>query len=77
MQTIRLNADPIHQILRRCGNYDHAALLMIVYDILKLSRNSVYVILKNKELKGYQEGRVWKVPKQAVIQYIKKKSGLM
>ena len=48
-----------------------------VCDILKLNRNSVYVILKNKELKGYQEGRVWKVPKQAVIQYIKKKSGLM
>ena len=48
-----------------------------VCDILKLSRNSVYVILKNKELKGCQEGRVWKVPKQAVIQYIKKKSGLM
>ena len=48
-----------------------------VCDILKLSRNSVYVILKNKELKGYQEGRVWKVPKQAVIQYIKKRSGLM
>ena len=48
-----------------------------VCDILKLSRNSVYVILKNKELKGYQEGRVWKIPKQAVILYIKKKSGLV
>ena len=43
MQTIRLNADPIHQILRRCGNYDHAALLMIVYYINERS-NGMRVI---------------------------------
>lgn len=43
---------------------------------LKLSRNSVYRILKSGELKGYQYGRIWKVPKVAVIMFIKKKSGL-
>ena len=43
---------------------------------LKLSRNSVYRILKSGELKGYQYGRIWKVPKVSVIMFIKKKSGL-
>ena len=47
-----------------------------VCDILKMSRNSVYALLKSKALKGYQEGRIWKIPKLAIILYIKKRSGL-
>ena len=47
-----------------------------VCDILKMSRNCVYGILKSKELKGFQQGRIWKVPKQSIILYIKKKAGL-
>ena len=47
-----------------------------VCDILKMSRNCVYGILKRKELKGFQQGRIWKVPKQSIILYIKKKAGL-
>ena len=47
-----------------------------VCDILIMSRNCVYGILKSKELKGFQQGRIWKVPKQSIILYIKKKAGL-
>ena len=45
-------------------------------DALKMSRNSLYVLLKTGELKGYQQGRIWKIPKKAVIEYILCKSGL-
>lgn len=44
--------------------------------ILKMSRNSMYTLLKSGELRGFQQGRVWKIPKQAVIEYVKKKFGL-
>lgn len=47
-----------------------------VCQILKMSRNCVYAILKTRELKGYQQGRVWKIPKQAVIEFVKAKAGL-
>ena len=47
-----------------------------VCNILKMSRNCVYAILKSGELKGYKQGRIWKVPKLAIIQFIKKKAGL-
>ena len=47
-----------------------------VQELLHMSRNSVYVILRSGELKGYQQGRIWKIPKQAVIEYIKRRSGL-
>lgn len=44
--------------------------------LLHMSRNSIYTILRSGELKGYQHGRRWRIPKQAVIEYIKKRSGL-
>lgn len=47
-----------------------------VCQILKMSRNCVYGILKSGELKGYQQGRIWKIPKQAVVEFVKAKAGL-
>lgn len=53
--------------------------LMIIEDVcetLHMSRNGVYALLKSGELKGFQQGRIWKVPKEAVIRYITEKAGL-
>ena len=47
-----------------------------VQELLHMSRNCVYAILRSGELKGYQQGRIWKVPKQAVVEYIKRRAGL-
>lgn len=57
-------------------NYDDLMVIEDVCEVLHMSRNSVYTLLKIGELKGFQQGRIWKVPKQAVIQYITQKSGL-
>lgn len=59
--------------------FESYADLMVIEDVcevLHMSRNSVYALLKSGELKGFQQGRIWKVPKQAVIQYIMCKAGL-
>lgn len=47
-----------------------------VQELLHMSRNCVYELLRSGGLKGYQEGRIWKIPKQAVVEYIKSRAGL-
>lgn len=44
--------------------------------ILMIGRNRAYEILKSGSLKGFQMGRVWKIPKVAVIEYISAQSKL-
>ena len=39
-------------------------------EALRGGMNRIYQILENGELKGFRNGRVWRVPKQAVIEYI-------
>ncbi len=40
---------------------------------LHVSRNHIYGLLREGQLHGHQEGRVWKVPKIALIDYIMNK----
>lgn len=44
--------------------------------ILMIGRNRAYEILKTGSLKGFQIGRVWKIPKMAVIEYLNEKANL-
>lgn len=57
--------------------YEEVLLIEDVCAILHMSRNSVYTLLRSGELKGFQTGRAWKIPKVAVEEYIKSKSGLV
>ena len=56
--------------------YDDLLRVEEACEILHIGRNSLYELLRNGELKGFRQGRIWKVPKQAVIVYIKEKAGL-
>ena len=59
--------------------FDSCPDMLRVEDVCKLlliSRNSLYVLLKSGELKGFQSGRMWRIPRQALVEYVKKKSGL-
>lgn len=40
-------------------------------EVLKIGKNALYALLGTGRLKGYRNGRVWRVPKQAIIEYIK------
>ena len=56
--------------------YADIMVLEEVCEVLHMSRNSTYALLKSGELKAFQQGRIWKVPKVAVIQFIAERSGL-
>ncbi len=53
--------------------------VMDVYDVaeaLSIGKNRVYELLGNGSLKAFRVGRVWKVPRAAVEEYILMQSGL-
>ena len=58
------------------SNYDDLLEMEEACEILKMSRNCLYGILRSGDLKGYQQGRIWKIPKQAIIDYVTRKSGM-
>ena len=41
---------------------------------LRIGANQAYDLLNSLKLKGYRAGRVWKIPKQALIEYIVEQS---
>ena len=41
---------------------------------LKMGKNAIYDLLFNKELKGFKNGRVWRISKAELIEYVKKAS---
>lgn len=45
-------------------------------EALKIGKNALYALLSSGKLKGYRNGRVWRIPKQAVVEYIKVQSRL-
>ena len=53
--------------------------IMSVFDVaeaLYIGKNRVYELLESDELKGFRIGRVWKIPRSSVEQYVLKQSGL-
>lgn len=45
-------------------------------EVLSIGKNAAYDILNAGEIKAFKTGRVWKVPKQAIEEYILIRSGL-
>ena len=41
---------------------------------LKMGKNSIYQLLLNKEIRGFKNGRVWRISKAELIEYVKKVS---
>lgn len=39
-------------------------------DILKIGKNTAYTLMRTGELEVFKIGRVWKIPKKAVLQYV-------
>lgn len=44
-------------------------------EVLLIGRNCAYGLLKTGEIRGFQIGRVWKIPKLSVEHYLKTQSG--
>lgn len=45
-------------------------------EALKIGKNALYALLSAKTLKADRNGRVWRIPKQAVMEYILSQSHL-
>lgn len=44
-------------------------------EIFKIGRGRVYELLQSNQISAFRLGRNWKIPKIAVIDYIKKQAG--
>ena len=38
--------------------------------LLKIGKNRLYELLSTNQLKAYRNGRVWRIPKRAITEYI-------
>ena len=45
-------------------------------EVLRIRYNVLYNLLKSGQLKGYQNGRVWHIPKLAIKNYILEKTDI-
>ena len=45
-------------------------------EMLSIGKNAAYKLLSSSQLKAFRYNRVWKIPKQSVIEYILKQSKL-
>ena len=45
-------------------------------EALKVGKNALYAQLASGQLKGYRNGRVWRIPKDAMIEYIRAQAKL-
>ena len=41
-------------------------------EMLRIGRNKAYELLRSGKVGGFHDGRLWMIPKEAVIDYIRK-----
>lgn len=58
------------------NNYRDILTVYDVAEVLYIGKNRAYELLASGELKGFKIGRVWKIPKEAVQEYISSHSHL-
>ncbi len=45
-------------------------------ELLFIGKNAAYRLLNTGEVKAFRIGRVWKIPREAVCEYVRQKSRL-
>lgn len=56
--------------------YDDILTIEEISEILKIGMTQAYRIVRSGDLKGYKEGKDWKIPKQALSEYVISRSRL-
>ena len=57
-------------------NYDDVLTVEEACEALKIGFNAIYGLLNTGKLRGYRNGRVWRIPKAALVEYIQSNSKL-
>ena len=52
-------------------NYDDILTVEEACEALKIGYNMMYSLLSTGRIKGYRNGRVWRIPKTALVEYIR------
>jgi excisionase family DNA binding protein len=52
-------------------NYDDILNVEEACEALKIGYNAMYELLNTGKLRGYRNGRVWRIPKAALVEYIR------
>lgn len=47
-----------------------------ICEILSIGKNTAYRLLKNREISAFRIGRMWKIPRESVTNYIRNSSCL-
>lgn len=50
--------------------YDDVLTVEEACEALKIGHNAMYELLSTGKLAGYRNGRVWRIPKLALVEYI-------
>ncbi len=45
-------------------------------ELMKIGHTALYKLLKSGELKAFRNGRVWRIPKEGIIQYTREHANL-
>lgn len=45
-------------------------------EALRVGKNNLYKLLESGQLKAYRNGRVWRIPRVAIEDYIRTQTGL-
>ena len=45
-------------------------------EIMHMSRNTQYELLRDGQIKAFQIHRIWKIPREAIEEYCRRQSGL-
>lgn len=51
-------------------NYDDVLTVEEACEALKIGFNAMYELLNAGKLRGYRNGRVWRIPKAALVEFI-------
>lgn len=52
-------------------SYDDVLTVEEACEALKIGFNAMYELLNTGKIKGYRNGRVWRIPKAALVEYIR------
>ena len=52
-------------------NYDDILNVEEACEALKIGYDAMYELLNTGKLRGYRNGRVWRIPKAALVEYIR------
>lgn len=51
-------------------NYNDMISLDDLCEMLSIGKNTAYCLLKTNQIKAFKIGRIWKIPRDAVSQYV-------